>query len=450
MSSSSAPPRHESPSGCTDAAARPIRLLPTADQVDDYHGERVADPYRPLEDSDAPASRAWIDAQNALTERVLGEVPSRPEIRARLAQLWDYPRAGAPWRRGERWFQLRNTGLQDQDVLWAADAPDATGAPLLDPNALSDDGTTALSATAVSRERRAASPTPPATPAPTGGPGQFAGSPPGRTCPIGSPGASSHRRRGRHDDAGFFYGRYPEPPADAAYDAPNRDMQLRYHRLGTDPADDPVVFATPDQPEWGYEPEVTDDGRLLVLSVWRGTDPTNRVYVADLTDGVEAASVRPLLDAADARYELIDGVDGTLYLLTDLDAPRGRVVAIDVADPGELREVIPEGPDALETVRLVGERLAAVSLHDAHHRLTIFETDGRHVVDVALPGIGTIGELAGRREDTELFLTFMTFAAPAIVLAVSHGGRLGARGGAAGAAMGPGRLRHRAGLRHFR
>ena len=198
-------------------------------------------------------------------------------------------------------------------------------------------------------------------------------------------------------------------------------MQLRYHRLGTDPADDPIVFATPDQPEWGYEPEVTDDGRLLVLSVWRGTDPTNRVYVADLTDGVEAASVRPLLDAADARYELIGGVDGTLYLLTDLDAPRGRVVAIDVANPGELREVIPEGDDTLETVRLVGGRLAAVSLHDAHHRLTIFETDGRHVADVVLPGIGTIGELAGRREDAELFLTFMTFAAPAFVLAVSMG-----------------------------
>ncbi len=395
-------------------------VAPTADQVDDYHGERVADPYRPLEDSDAPASRAWIDAQNALTERVLGEVPSRREIRARLAQIWDYPRAGAPWRRGERWFQLRNTGLQDQDVLWAAGAPDATGAPLLDPNALSDDGTTALSATAVSEsgELLAYATSDAGSDWRTWAVRRVAT---GEDLPDRLTWSKFASAAWTHDDAGFFYGRYPEPPADAAYDAPNRDMQLRYHRLGTDPADDPVVFATPDQPEWGYEPEVTDDGRLLVLSVWRGTDPTNRVYVADLTDGVEAASVRPLLDAADARYELIDGVNGTLYLLTDLDAPRGRVVAIDVADPGELREVIPEGSDALETVRLVGERLAAVSLHDAHHRLTIFETDGRHVVDVALPGIGTIGELAGRREDTELFLTFMTFAAPAVVLAVSMG-----------------------------
>jgi prolyl oligopeptidase len=196
-------------------------------------------------------------------------------------------------------------------------------------------------------------------------------------------------------------------------------MELRYHRLGTDASDDRLVFATPHEPEWGYEPEVTDDGRLLVVTVWRGTDPTNRVYVADLADGVEKASVRPLLDAADARYELIAGVDGALYLLTDRDAPRGRVVAVELAALAELREVVPEGPDALETVRLVGGRLAVVSLRDAHHRLAIFETDGQHVVDVDLPGIGTIVELAGRRDDDELFLTFMTFAAPARVLAVA-------------------------------
>src|SRR3954451_4686493 len=123
---------------------------PTSDQVDDLHGTAVADPYRPLEDSDAPESRAWIAAENALTEQVLSEVPGRNAIRERLAALWDYPRAGAPWRRGDRWFQLRNTGLQDQDVLWTADAADAEGLVLIDPNRLSEDGTTALSSVAVS------------------------------------------------------------------------------------------------------------------------------------------------------------------------------------------------------------------------------------------------------------------------------------------------------------
>ena len=424
---------------------------PTADQVDDYHGERVADPYRPLEDSDAPATRAWIDAQNALTERVLGEVPARAEIRARLAELWDYPRAGAPWRRGERWFQLRNTGLQDQDVLWAADAPDATGSSAPRPERAERRRHHRRVGYGGLRERRARRLRPQRRRLRLADLGAFAAWRPARTCRIGSPWSKFASAAWTHDDAGFFYGRYPEPPADAAYDAPNRDMELRYHRLGTDAADDALVFATPDQPEWGFEPEVTDDGRLLVISVWRGTDPENRVYVADLADGVEAASVRPLLDEADARYEPIAGVDGTLYLLTDRDAPLGRVMAIDVADPGELREVIPEGSDAIET-RAAGRRSAGGRLPPRRPPSARDLRDSMAATSPTstLPGIGTIGELAGRRDDAELFLTFMTFAAPAVVLAVAMARRRRARGPAAGAAVGPGRLRHRAGLRDLR
>lgn len=388
---------------------------PTADQVDDFHGTPIADPYRPLEDSDAPESRAWIEAQNRLTERVLAEVPQRRAIRERLGELWDYPRAGAPWRRGERWFQLRNTGLQDQDVLWAADGSDAEGRVLFDPNGLSDDGTTALSsvATSESGELIACATSDAGSDWRTWGVRRVDT---GEDLPDRIGWSKFSSAAWTHDDAGFFYGRYPEPPADAAYDAPNRDMELRYHRLGTDPSADRLVFSVPDQPEWGFEPKVTDDGRLLVVIVWRGTDPDNRVYVADLTDGVDAATVRPLLDEADASYLPIAAVDGTLYLHTDLDAPLGRIVAID--DPGTLREIVPQGSDALELVELVGNRLACAYLHDAHHRLALFELDGTPVAEAQLPGIGTVGDLAGERDDPELFLTFMTFASPPSVLAV--------------------------------
>jgi prolyl oligopeptidase len=391
---------------------------PIAEQVDDYHGDQVADPYRPLEDADAPESRAWIEAENALTSAVLAEMPGRREIRERLAELWDHPRAGAPWRRGDRWFQLRNTGLQDQDVLWASGAADATGSVLIDPNTLSDDGTTALSSLAVSDDGELIA---------------YATSDAGsdwRTWRIRrvasgedlddriewSKFASSAWTR---DGTGFYYGRFPEQAADAAYEAANRNMELRFHRLGDDPADDRLVLATPHEPEWVYEPEVTDDGRLLAVSIWRGTAVENLVYVADLAGGVAAAEVRPLIDVADARYEVIAAVDGCLFLVTDADAPMGRVIAIDLDHPGTRQELIPEGTDAIEQVRLVGDRLAVVTLHDAHHRLAIFETDGRHVTDVVLPGIGTIVELAGRRVDAELHLTFATFSAPAAVLAVS-------------------------------
>jgi prolyl oligopeptidase len=393
---------------------------PTADQVDDYHGERVADPYRPLEDSDAPETRAWIEAQNALAEEVLEGASARAEIRERLAEVWDHPRAGAPWRRGDHWFQLRNTGLQDQDVLWVSDVPGEGGRVLIDPNRLSSDGTTALTAVEVSEDGELVA---------------YA------TSDAGSDWRTWRVRRTRTgedlpdrmgwskfasaawapDGGGFVYGRYPEPPPDAAYDAPNRNMELRFHRLGDDASADRVLLAVPEEPEWGFEPTVTADGRLLVVNVWRGTDPDNRVFVADLAEGdLAAATFRRVIPEPDASYLPIAGVGTMLYLLTDRDAPRGRVVALDTGDPdSELREIVAEGPDAIEQARLVGDRLAIVTLHDAHHRLAIFETDGRHVADVALPEIGTIAELAGRREDPELFLTFMTFAAPARVLAVA-------------------------------
>ena len=392
-------------------------IPPTSDQVDDHHGTLVADPYRTLEDSDAPASRAWITAQNELTQRVVGEHAGRPALRERLAELWDHPRAGAPWRRGDHWFQLRNTGLQDQDVLWVAPAPDAEGRVLFDPNELSEEGTTALASIAVSES------------------GEFV------ALALSHAGSDWRRWRVRrvatgeelpdrvewskfssaawtHDDAGFFYGCYPEPPADAAYDAPNLNMEIRYHRLGSDAAADPLVFATPDEPEWGFEPAVSDDGRLLVINVWRGTDQKNRIFVADLGAGVEAAVVRPLLDQADARYDHIATRDGTMLLLTDRDAPLGRIVALEVDDPSSIREVVPEADEALAKARVVGRALALAYLHDAYGRLAVVELDGRHRFDVALPAIGSIVELSGRRVDDELFLSFETFLSPPAVLAV--------------------------------
>jgi prolyl oligopeptidase len=195
-------------------------------------------------------------------------------------------------------------------------------------------------------------------------------------------------------------------------------MELRYHRLGSDPAKDRLVFSTPEHPDWGFEPEVSEDGRLLVLNIWRGTDPDNRIYVADLADGADAAVVRPVLDAADASYHLITAIDRTLYLQTDLEAPLGRVIAVDVDDPTQPREIIPEAVDTLEHVRLVGDRLAVGYLRHAHSRLAIFELDGRPVMDVELPGVGAIVDMAGRRDDDELFLAFTTFVSPPSVLAV--------------------------------
>ncbi len=403
---------------------------PTSDQVDDHHGTLVPDPYRPLEDADAPATRAWITAENRLTEELLAAVPDREAIRARLAQLWDVPRHGVPWRRGDRWFQLRNTGLQNQDVLWTSDGPEAEGRVLLDLNQRNAAGTTTLNATSVS--------------------------PGGRLVAVALSEAGSDWQTWRvlhtddgtelpdriewskfsgaawtHDEAGFFYGRYAEPALGAAFEATNQAMELRYHRLGADAGQDPIVYARPDHPDWGFEPEVSEDGDLLVISVWRGTDPETRIHVADLGSfrGDGPLAVRPLLDAADAEYGLVATVGRTLYLRTNLAAPNHRLVALDAdaGDPAEaakagvgasLREVIAEGADALESVTLAGGRLAAVTLHDAHSRLALLELDGTPVVEVELPGTGTIAALDGQRKDPDLYVSLMGFAAPKQLLAV--------------------------------
>jgi prolyl oligopeptidase len=393
---------------------------PTSDQVDDYHGVLVPDPYRPLEDADAPATRAWIDAQNELTEAVLGAVPARRAIRSRLARLWNVPRRGVPWRRGDRWFQMRNTGLQNQDVLWTADDPEAEGRVLFDPNTLSDAGTTTVSSIAVSESGRLVA----LATADSGSDWQtwrVRRTDDGAELPDRIPWSKFSGAAWTRDEAGFFYGRYPAPAADAAYEAPNVDMELRYHRLGSDPADDPVVYARPDQPEWAFEPEVSEDGSLLIVTIARGSDPETRVHVADL-DGFGGAgplAVRPLLDRADAAYEPVAAIGRTLYLLTNLGAPNRRLVAVDVDDPAAaLREVIPEGTDALEHVVLAGGRLAAVTLHDAHSRVALFALDGTPAGPVALPGTGTVAEIAGRREDDVVYLALDQFTAPKRLVAV--------------------------------
>ncbi|MFN2557723.1 MAG: prolyl oligopeptidase family protein [Nitriliruptorales bacterium] len=387
---------------------------PTAPVVDEYHGRRVSDPFRPLEDADAPATREWIEAQNALTERWLAQVPGRSRIGERIAALWDHPRRGAPWRRGSQWFQMRNTGLQDQDVLWTMETPQAEGRVLLDPNHLSVAGTVALTATSVSDDGRLLA---------------YATSASGsdwmtwrvREVTSGEDlddlveWSKFSSAAWLPDGSGFFYAAYDPPPPDATYQARNLNQRLYLHRLGNSQDKDEVVYERPDQPEWGFSPHVTHDGRYLILHVWQGTQPWNRIHYLDLRGNGE---VEALLDEGDARYELT-GTQGPLwYFLTDRDAPNGRVVAIDVRhpQPPHWREVVAESSDALERTRLVGGRLVGLYLHHARHRLRLFHSDGRPIGEGALPDVGAVEQLTGREVDEALHLTLVTFTRPAAVL----------------------------------
>ena len=407
----------------TSAVPAPAQTLqyPAArksDVVDDYHGTRVPDPYRWLEDPDSPESRAWIEAQNRLTAAYLAEIPARATIRQRLTKLWNYPKYGAPFRKAGRYFFLKNDGLQNQSVLYKQASLEATPETLLDPNILSEDGTVALSTLAVSDNGRLLAY---GTAASGSDWEEFrvrdvitARDLPDHLKWIKFSGASWTK-----DGAGFFYSRYPEPTDKALTDV-NRFQRLYYHRLGTDQAQDVLVYERPDQPDWGMNAEVTDDGRYAVLTVWLGTDRRNRVYFRDLKDPrhpkITGAVVR-LLDDFDASYAFVGNDGPVFYFLTDLDAPRKRVIAIDTRHPerARWREVIPQGQDVLEGVHIIHDTFVANYMHDASSRLRLFALDGRMLKDLELPTLGSIGSISGERKDDEMFYAFTSFLYPTTI-----------------------------------
>lgn len=380
----------------------------------------VADPYRWLEDPTSEETRAWIAEQNELSSAHLEAVTARKEIRDRLAELWDHPRFGAPWRRGDRWFQLRNDGLQDQDVLWSMPSPGDPGRVLLDPNGLSEDGTVALTRAEVRDD--------------------------GALLAYGLSEAGSDWVTWRvrdvetgadrddvvrwskfssgawlPDGSGFLYGYYGPPHEGERLTGANRDHKLRLHRLGTPQDDDPIVIERPDQPEWGFEPHVTHDGRWLVVTVGRGTERETRIHVIRLRDGGDIdgdPQILEVVDEGDARYIPIGSEGDVLYVLTDLDANRGRIVAVDLTDPSRdaWRVAVTEGEDTLERARLVAGHIVTVELHHARHRVRIRTLDGEPVDEVELPGMATVESVTGRETDTRIHLTVETFTHPQSVL----------------------------------
>jgi prolyl oligopeptidase len=404
---------------------------PRVDVTDVYHGTTVADPYRWLEDLDDPDVRAWIAAQNEVTERWLAEAPEREALRRRLAELWNHPRASAPARRGAAWFQLRNTGLQDQDVLYVMDAPDTEGRVLLDPNALSEDGTIALVGGAADPEAKhhayalaeAGSDWMTwrvrviATGEDTGDEVRWSKFAPAAWLPDGS---------------GFVYGAYDPPSEGEVHEQANRNHRLLLHRLGAEQADDELVYERPDQPEWLFAPEVTEDGRYLVVHIAHGTDPRNRVFVRDLhaDGGATSAFMVELLAEGDAAYAYVGNDGPRFFFVTDAEADRGRLIAIDMRDPRPeaWEELVAEHEvDTLERVVLAGgrrtsegldlsdARFVIVYLHHARHRLARFGLDGAPDGEVALPDLGSVEQIAARPDDAEVHFTFTSFTSPPAV-----------------------------------
>jgi prolyl oligopeptidase len=385
------------------------------DAVDDFFGTKVPDPYRWIEDDRSPETEAWVRAQNEATRAYLDAAPGREVIRARLTALWNYERFTPPVKRGGRYFYTRNSGLQDQAVLHVADGRDAPGRVLLDPNALSKDGTAALASF---------------TPSEDGSLLAYALQEAGsdwltwrvRDVATGEdrPDLLRWSKFGGaswlHDGSGFFYARFPAPTEGAERTGVTRNQQIWFHRLGAAQADDRLVYERPDQPEWFLGAEVTEDGRLLVVTAWKGTNPESAVFVADLAD--PAWKPVPLLERMDASYAVIGNDGDVLYVLTNKDAPRRRVVALRRDRPdAPWRTVIPEGKgrDVLDEAAHVGGRILATWMRDAKSAVEVWSTGGKRLHAVKLPDVGSVGSVSGRATDPEAFLLFTGFTRPASV-----------------------------------
>ncbi|MDP1571667.1 MAG: prolyl oligopeptidase family serine peptidase [Vicinamibacterales bacterium] len=410
-----------------------------ADVVDDYHGTRVADPYRWLEDAGAADTLAWVDAQNTLVRRVV-DVPRRAEVKARLTALYDFPRTTAPERRGERYVYTFHDGTVDQPVLMVQDGLDGEPRVLLDPNTLSEDGTIALTAYAVS---------------PDGVLVAYA------LSHGGSDWQDLHVREvatGRdrddrlqwakftnlswtRDSDGFFYTRFPEPGTVPAGDE-HYLARVCFHQLGTPQSDDRLIAERPGDRDVITVTATSTDGRWLVLTSLKGASDKSEVSVVDLS--VAGARPQPLVTGFDSAFAFADAVDGRLYFRTDHEAPLGRVIAVDVSrgipamGPSgrvPMRAIVPAQVDTLSSLAIVRRQLVAVYLRQASDHVRLFTLDGAPAGEVPLPSLGSLSGLTGRVDDEAMFLRFSSFTEPPTVYRFDFAGQALTPFGRAGSAL---------------
>ena len=383
------------------------------DQVDEFFGTKVADPFRWLEDDvrNSDDVKVWVEAQNKLTFSIIEQLPHRQAIEDRLTQLWDYEKYGVPFKRGDKYFYFKNNGLQNQSVLYKLDSLDAPPELLVDPNKWSEDGTDALGGMVFSDD--------------------------GKLMAYGVQKAGSDWRTWHvlevesgkklsdelrwikfgsvswtSDSKGFYYSRYDEPQAEEKFQGLNLGQKVYYHTIGDEQSEDKLIHENPENPTWGFLPEVSEDGKYLVITVWQGTDDRYRVLYRELDD--PKAKLKVLIDKLENEYSFLGNQGSQFYFKSDYKAPKKCVLVIDVSAPDKQNwdVIVPETDNSMESAGIVGDSLILRYLEDAKTQVKLFDLAGKFVREVEFPGIGSASGFGGRRDHTETFYSFSSFNRP--------------------------------------
>lgn len=382
-------------------------------QIDDYFGTPVADPYRWLEDDvrNSGEVRAWVESQNSLTYSQIKQLPYRKEIKARLTKLWDYEKFGTPFKRGQRYFYFKNNGLQNQNVLYKLQSLGDEPTALIDPNQWSADGTNALGGLEFSDD--------------------------GKLLAYGVQKAGSDWRTWEvmevesgkklsdelnwikfgsvswtKDSKGFFYSCYDEPKSDEKFQGLNLGQKVYYHRIGDPQSKDQLVHENQENPKYGFLPEVSEDGKYLVITVWQGTDDRYRVLYRSLED--PNSKLTPLIKGFENEYSFLGNDGSKFYFKSDFNAPKKCILLIDTLhpEPGHWKVIVPESDDSMESAGIVGDNFIVQYLQDAKSQVKLYDLGGNYTREVKFPGIGTASGFGGRRDQHETFYSFSSFNQP--------------------------------------
>lgn len=394
--------------GCGSKSVIEYPAAKKVDHVDDYFGQKVADPYRWLEEMDAPDTKAWVEAQVKVTDDYLGKIPFRDVFKKRYTEIWNYEKYTVPQKEGKYYVYKKNDGLQEHSVVYIQEGLDGEPRVLLDPNTFSEDGSVSLTGYDFSQDYKYIAY------------GISRGGSDWREYFVME--VESGKKLDDHiqwikfsglswHKDGFFYSRYDKPKAGEELKAQNVFHKLYYHKLGTPQSDDELVHQDTGNPKIGFDGQVSDSGRYLIIAGWEGAANENLLFYKDLQ---KDSPVLPIVDKILGRFSVIGEMGDRLIVQTDYKAPNFRLVSIDPANPAEEHwvEILPESSNAMEVASLVGGRLIVRYLQDASSLVSVFDTEGKKLYDVQLPGIGSVDGFIGKAEHQEVFYEFSSFNVP--------------------------------------